>query len=126
MIHQYKLGKFNIVIDVCSGAVHAVDDVAFEVIALFENNDKKSVVKSVYAKFESNPDVTIKDVEECYDQVQALKDKGKLFSPDTLAYAAIPFSEYRSDSLEALGAVNFMKGALYHATKLTTVSPTYA
>ncbi len=49
-----------------------------------------------------------------------------LFSPDILAYAGIPFSEYRSDSLEALGAINFMKGALYHATKLTTVSPTYA
>ncbi len=49
-----------------------------------------------------------------------------LFAPDILDYAGIPFSEYRSDSLEALGAVNFMKGALYHATKLTTVSPRYA
>lgn len=49
-----------------------------------------------------------------------------LFSPDILNTAGIPFSEYRSDSLEALSAVNFMKGALYHATKLTTVSPTYA
>ena len=26
MIHQYKLGGYNIVLDVCSGAVHAVDE----------------------------------------------------------------------------------------------------
>ncbi|MDR0392999.1 MAG: glycogen synthase GlgA [Puniceicoccales bacterium] len=49
-----------------------------------------------------------------------------VFAPDILAYAGIPFSEYRCDSLESMGAVNFMKGALFHATKLTTVSPNYA
>lgn len=49
-----------------------------------------------------------------------------IFSPDILAYAGIPFNEFHAHSLEALGRVNFMKGALYHATKLTTVSPTYA
>jgi starch synthase len=38
----------------------------------------------------------------------------------------IPQSEMRVDSLEDLGAVNPMKGGLYHATKITTVSPTYA
>lgn len=43
-----------------------------------------------------------------------------------LHYARLPQSEFRPDSLEALGAVNMMKAGLYHATKLTTVSPTYA
>ena len=28
MIHQYKLSGYNIVLDVYSGSVHAVDDVA--------------------------------------------------------------------------------------------------
>ena len=54
MIHQYRLGKFNIVIDVCSGAVHAVDDVAYEIISLFENNDKQTVVDIVFKKFSRN------------------------------------------------------------------------
>ena len=40
MIHQYKLGDFNIVLDVCSGSVHAVDDVAYDIIGLFEENGK--------------------------------------------------------------------------------------
>jgi starch synthase len=43
-----------------------------------------------------------------------------------LAATHIPPSELRPDSLEDMGGVNPMKGGLYHATKLTTVSPTYA
>lgn len=41
-------------------------------------------------------------------------------------YARIPPTEFHARSLEALGAANPMKGGLYHATKITTVSPTYA
>lgn len=43
-----------------------------------------------------------------------------------VAFARLPWAEFRPDSLEALGAVNPLKGGLYHATKITTVSPTYA
>jgi starch synthase len=43
-----------------------------------------------------------------------------------VAFARIPWSEFRADSLESVGAVNMTKAGLYHATKLTTVSPTYA
>lgn len=43
-----------------------------------------------------------------------------------LDFAHVPVSEFRPDSTEVNGAVNMMKAGLYHATKLTTVSPTYA
>ncbi|MCX6936594.1 MAG: glycogen synthase GlgA [Verrucomicrobia bacterium] len=43
-----------------------------------------------------------------------------------LDFAHIPPGEFRPDSTESVGAVNMMKAGLYHATKLTTVSPTYA
>jgi len=43
-----------------------------------------------------------------------------------LAATHVPWSELRADSLEDHGAVNPLKGGIYHATKLTTVSPTYA
>ena len=43
-----------------------------------------------------------------------------------VGFGRVPASEFRADSLEAAGAVNLMKAGLYHATKLTTVSPTYA
>jgi starch synthase len=43
-----------------------------------------------------------------------------------LDFAGLPPSLFRSDQLEACGGVNFLKGGLYFANKLTTVSPTYA
>ncbi len=47
-------------------------------------------------------------------------------SPRALSFARLPWSEFRPDSVESYGQVNLMKAGLYHATKLTTVSPTYA
>ena len=40
MIHQYKLNGYNIVLDVYSGSVHAVDEVAYDIIALYETSAK--------------------------------------------------------------------------------------
>ena len=88
MIHQYKLGGYHIVLDVCSGSVHAVDEVAYDLIALYEENDKDTVMGKLYEKYGNRPDVTRKDIEECYEQVTALKKAGKLFAPDTFAASA--------------------------------------
>ena len=38
MVHQYKLNGFNIVMDMASGAVHAVDEVAYDIIALYPDH----------------------------------------------------------------------------------------
>ena len=43
MIHQYQLGGYNIVLDVCSGAVHVVDEVAYEIIGLFEEKSREEI-----------------------------------------------------------------------------------
>ena len=47
MIHQYKLGGYNIVLDICSGSVHAVDDVAYDIISIFENNNRDTVIDKI-------------------------------------------------------------------------------
>ena len=54
MIHQYKLNGYNIVLDVFSGSVHAVDDVAYDIIELYKNNDKESIINIISNKY---PDV---------------------------------------------------------------------
>lgn len=41
-------------------------------------------------------------------------------------FSRLPLSEYRADSLESHGSANMMKAGLYHSSKITTVSPTYA
>ncbi len=80
MIHQYKLGGYNIVLDICSGSVHAVDDVAYEIIALFEKAPRDGVIAQVSGLF---PDIASEEIAECYAQVDKLKQAGKLFTPDT-------------------------------------------
>ena len=80
MIHQYKQGGYNIVLDVCSGSVHVVDEIAYEIIALFEEYDRETVLQRVAEQFS---DVSRQDLEECYAQVERLRDAGKLFLEDT-------------------------------------------
>ena len=83
MIHQYKLGGYNIVLDVCSGSVHVVDEVAYDIIALFETQDRETILKAMAEKYASRDDISKQDLEECYEQVVSLKESGKLFAPDT-------------------------------------------
>ena len=48
------------------------------------------------------------------------------FPAGDLLQVGLPWSEFRPDGLEDFGGVNPLKGGIYHATKLTTVSPRYA
>ncbi len=82
MIHQYKLLGLNVVLDVCSGAVHVVDDVAYDIISLFEENDKETVLSKMKEKYEGKDGITEGDIEECYAQIEGLKAGGKLFTKD--------------------------------------------
>jgi len=47
-------------------------------------------------------------------------------SPGLLDFAGLPRSLLTDDNVGQGGAVNMMKAAIYHATKLTTVSPHYS
>ena len=38
MVHQYQLNGYNIVLDSYSGGVHVVDEVAYDVIALYPDH----------------------------------------------------------------------------------------
>ena len=79
MIHQYKFADYNNVLDICSGSVHVVDDIAYEIISAFENSPKDAVIADTAAKY---PDIPQEEIAECYDAVSELKDAGKLFVHD--------------------------------------------
>ena len=51
MIHQYKMGGYNIVLDVCSGAIHLVDDIAYDIISLFESQAEENVISRLCDTF---------------------------------------------------------------------------
>ena len=44
MVHQFKNNGYDIVLDVNSGAIHVVDDVTYDVIALFEDHAGEDVI----------------------------------------------------------------------------------
>ena len=102
MIHQYQLGGFNIVLDVCSGSVHVVDQVAYDIISIFEGREREDVLREMAEKYAEKPEITRKDLEECYAQVQALKDQGRLFAPDTFAPMAGELKEKTAGVVKAL------------------------
>ena len=83
MIHQYKLNGYNIVLDICSGSVHVVDEVAYDIISMFETDDREYIIKFLNEKYSDKEDITLSDINECYDQVNSLKESGKLFTPET-------------------------------------------
>ncbi len=102
MIHQYQLGGYHIVLDICSGAVHAVDEVAYEIIARFQQEDRQTILRTLEEKYQGREDITPKDLAECYDQVEQLKASGKLFSPDTFAPMAGKLKEKTAGVVKAL------------------------
>ena len=102
MIHQYKLGGYNIVLDICSGSVHAVDEVAYDIIERFESNGRDEIISDVAKKYADREDITEKDIEECYEQVEELKNQGKLFTPDTFESMAGHLKTKTSGVVKAL------------------------
>ncbi len=80
MIHQYKLNGYNIVLDICSGSVHVVDEVAYDIISLFEEKSRDAVIAEIGGRY---ADIPLADIEECYEQICELRDSGKLFAPET-------------------------------------------
>ena len=63
MIHQYKLSGYNIVLDVYSGSVHAVDDVAYDAIALIDQGSSREQAAAALAKkYADRADVTAADI----------------------------------------------------------------
>ena len=101
MLHCYKLGGRNIVLDTFSGGVHVVDDVAFEMIRNFESFSKEALVEHCLALFSSLP-VSKEELDECYEEILSLKNDGKLFSPDTFSSKATALKEKTSGVVKAL------------------------
>ncbi len=99
MIHTYKLGGYNIVLDVCSGAVHVVDDIAYDMIRDFEQKPEPMLLSDIAAQY---PDADPAELQDCYQQIQGLKTAGALFTPDTFENMAGALKKKTSGVVKAL------------------------
>ncbi len=83
VVHQYKNNGYNIVLDVNSGCVHVVDDLGYDVIGLYETEDKESIIEQMLAKYNNTEQVVTKeDIEEVFSDIEELKAEGNLFTED--------------------------------------------
>ena len=76
MVHQYKSNGYNIVLDVGSGAVHVVDDAAYDVIALWETHTRDEAIRLLEPRYGSQA------VREAVEEALLLEREGSLFTPD--------------------------------------------
>ncbi len=102
MIHSYKLGGYNIVLDICSGAVHLVDEVAFDIINMYEEHTAEEITAAILEKYPDNPEVTAEEIAECLCQIEELKEAGQLFVPDTYEPMADTLKQKTSGVVKAL------------------------
>ncbi|MBO7170697.1 MAG: thioether cross-link-forming SCIFF peptide maturase, partial [Clostridia bacterium] len=101
MVHQYKLNGYNIVLDTCSGSVHTVDEVAYDIIAMYKESTPKEIVKVIMERYGDLPDVSEEEILACIEDVKALEAAGKLFSEDKYENLAYNFKN-NSNVIKAL------------------------
>ena len=110
MVHQYKLNGYNIVIDAFSGSVHAVDDVAYDIIAMYEKG-RDEIVKTITGKY----NIPEGEVLSCIEDIEALKRNKQLFCEDIYADKA--------DALKSKN--NVIKALCLHVAHICNLNCSY-
>lgn len=87
MIHQYKLNGFNIVLDTYSGSVHCVDDLSYDIIALYNEKKSKDEIKSLMLDKYKKDGISEKDILDIFSEVDQLIESGQLFTDDVFKNA---------------------------------------
>ena len=93
MVHEYKLNGYNIVLDTFSNWVHVVDDLAYDIIGLYEDKTKEEIVALMLDKYKNDTSITRQEVLDCIEDVEELKSQGKLFTKDVYEDRAFDFKK---------------------------------
>lgn len=115
MIHSFKQNGYNIVLDVFSGSVHLVDEATFDIINMYETTAKDEITAAILEKYSADPTVTAEAVAECFEDIEALKAKGKLFTDDAFADIA---KSYRRNNF-------FIKALCLHVAHTCNLNCSY-
>ncbi len=82
MIHYFRLLNLNIVLDVYSGAVHVLDDVAYDLVALFGQESPCGVCPAETLSALSGR-YSAEQIEGAYNELLSLKENSLLYTEDT-------------------------------------------
>ncbi|WP_291237186.1 thioether cross-link-forming SCIFF peptide maturase [Frisingicoccus sp.] len=87
MVHQYKNNGYNIVLDVNSGSVHVVDELVYDMIALYETHSKEEIIQKLSGRYSKE------DMEEAYSEIEELVKAECLFTEDIYKDYIIDFKK---------------------------------
>lgn len=94
-VHCYKLADYNIVLDIESGSIHSVDDVAFDMIGMYESENLELIKQKIKQKYGRG--ISDSEISEIFNDIEELKSNGKLFSSNSFEGAG-----FSDSSLKAL------------------------
>ena len=114
MIHQYKLNGYNIVLDVYSNSIHVVDDVAYDIISMYNNKNKsqEEIIEKILTDY---PNLTMDEVLDCISEIKHLENENKLFSED----------QYKDIPLHKKSAKNVVKALCLHVAHTCNLNCEY-
>ncbi len=96
-VHQFKNNGYNIVLDVCSGSVHSVDDTTYDLIARYYRDNERAPEEEVIREtLAEHPEETGESIREVYAAVRALEEKGQLFTEDKYHDIIIDFKKRKT------------------------------
>lgn len=80
MIHKYRLGGYNIVLDVNSGAVHSVDELTYALLDCFSGQPAPECPQEALAALQ--PEYSAEEIAEAYGELLELYSEKLLNAPD--------------------------------------------
>lgn len=82
MIHKYKMFDMNIVLDICSGAVHVVDDCLYDMLDYLLEPFTPETSCPDFIEAELSKKYSLDEIRESYEDICELYKNGQLFTPD--------------------------------------------
>ena len=79
MIHQFKNNGYNVVIDINSGAIHVVDEITYDFLALWQELGEE---KATDAMGTQHPEVSSEELQQIRSEINTLIAEGSLFTVD--------------------------------------------
>ena len=92
MVHQFKNNGYNIILDVCSGSVHVVDDLVYDIIESYEDSTREELI----SKLSKDGKYSEAEVSDAVSDVEELIKAGQLFTEDTYHDLVIDFKNRKT------------------------------
>lgn len=103
MVHQYKNNGYNIVLDVCSGSVHVVDELVYDMIEFYQDKlnegQKTEAVRSeviAYIQQKHGNTYSIEDISDAASDIEELMEAGQLFTEDVYRDIIMDFKKRKT------------------------------